>query len=161
MIFGPGFERFNKKCQQHQSWVVQSCTRLCQTVLDCTSLVPDSTRMHHSLSFCTEVNTSIHIYFCCRAQILKSGCFTQIYSNWGVSGRNIGQTPVWATLCSAAEFFGSDMDMAGCNAMFILLLVLFITKNGAKSTYCMVRGKFLISNRSCAKILIFRRHKHL
>ena len=41
----------------------------------------------------------------------------------------------------------------GCNAMFILLIVPLITKNGAKSTCCIVRVKFLVS--LCSKTAIF------
>ena len=76
---------------------------------------------HKKLSFTmsSELNLSIHVgaaaptRFFCRAEIFK-GCFVQIYSNQGVSCRNIGQTPVRATLCCAAEFFGSDQTKLDC-----------------------------------------------
>ena len=99
-----------------------------------------------------EVNISFHV-----GRILP----TRFY----LSCRNIGQTLVCATLCCAAEFFGSDKTKPdctrlhrkighGCNAMSILFLVPLITKNGAKSTYCMVRGKFLVSLSSKTAIFL-------
>ena len=95
--------------------------------------------------------------FFCRAEIFKSGCFVQKYSNQGISCRNIGQVPLRVTQSCAADYLDrTKPNQTMMDAMFILFQVPLINKNGSKSMHCIIRGKFVIS--PCRKSALFWIH---
>ena len=98
-----------------------------------------------------------HNFFFCHAEIFKSGYFMQIYSNQCVLCRNIGQVPLRVTQSCAADYLDrTKPNQTMIDALFILIQVPLINKNGTKSMHCIIRGKFVIS--PCRKSASFWIH---